>query len=66
MVRKPNNMKTLLESEYYSIERCKVIETVKLTEVEFENFPYDIQRIIKGSEEIGYLLRFFKGYRKYY
>jgi len=35
-------------------------------EVEFENFPYDIQRIIKGSEEIGYLLKFFKGYRKYY
>ena len=35
-------------------------------EVEFENFPYDIQRIITGSEEIGYLLRFFKGYRKYY
>jgi len=32
-------------------------------EVEFENFPYDIQRIITGSEEIGYLLRFFKGYR---
>ena len=35
-------------------------------EVEFENFPYDIQRIIAGSEEIGYLLRFFKGYRMYY
>ncbi|MBY8979847.1 MAG: hypothetical protein KGD72_05620 [Candidatus Lokiarchaeota archaeon] len=35
-------------------------------EVEFENFPYDIQRIITGSEEIGYLLRFFKGYRMYY
>ena len=35
-------------------------------EVEFENFPYDIQRIIKGSEEIGYLLNFFKGYRMYY
>jgi len=32
-------------------------------EVEFENFPYNIQRIIAGSEEIGYLLRFFKGYR---
>jgi len=35
-------------------------------EVVFENFPYDIQRIITGSEEIGYLLRFFKGYRLYY
>jgi len=35
-------------------------------EVEFENFPYDIQRLITGSEEIGYLLRFFKGYRMYY
>ena len=35
-------------------------------EVEFENFPFDIQRIITGSEEIGYLLRFFKGYRLYY
>ena len=30
-------------------------------EVEFENFPYDIQRIITNSEEIGYLLNFFKG-----
>ena len=31
--------------------------------VEFESFPYDIQRIITGSEEIDYLLRLFKGYR---
>jgi len=29
-------------------------------EVEFRNFPYDLQRIIKGSEEIMYLLKFFK------
>ncbi|MHA1234327.1 MAG: hypothetical protein ACTSO6_11845 [Promethearchaeota archaeon] len=35
-------------------------------EVEFDNFPYDIQRLIVGSEEIGYLLKFFKGYRVYY
>ncbi len=35
-------------------------------EVDFKNFPYDIQRLIIGSEEIGYLLKFFKGYRKYY
>ncbi|MHA2289204.1 MAG: hypothetical protein ACXABG_10510 [Promethearchaeota archaeon] len=32
-------------------------------EVEFQKFPYDLQRIIKGSEEIMYLLRFFKGYK---
>jgi hypothetical protein len=30
--------------------------------VEFKNFPYDLQRIIQSSEEIMYLLRFFKGY----
>lgn len=32
-------------------------------EVEYNNFPYDLQRIIKGSEEITYLLKFFKGYK---
>ena len=29
-------------------------------EVEFQNFPYNLQRIIKGSEEILYLLKFFQ------
>jgi len=32
-------------------------------EVEFKNFPYDLQRIIQGSEEIMYLLKFFKRYK---
>ena len=31
--------------------------------VEFENFPYELQRIIQHSEEITYLLKFFKGYK---
>jgi tetratricopeptide (TPR) repeat protein len=31
--------------------------------VEFKNFPYDLQRIVQSSEEIMYLLKFFKGYK---
>ncbi|NHJ19921.1 MAG: hypothetical protein EAX91_03170 [Candidatus Lokiarchaeota archaeon] len=31
--------------------------------VDFENFPYELQRIIQHSEEITYLLKFFKGYK---
>jgi len=31
--------------------------------VDFINFPYDLQRIIQGSEEIMYLLKLFKGYK---
>jgi tetratricopeptide (TPR) repeat protein len=31
--------------------------------VEFEKFPYGLQRIIQNSEEITYLLKFFKGYK---
>jgi tetratricopeptide (TPR) repeat protein len=32
-------------------------------EVEFENFPYDIQRLIQNSEEVMYLLKLFKGFK---
>lgn len=32
-------------------------------EVELKNFPYDLQRIVQGSEEIKYLLKLFKGYK---
>jgi len=32
-------------------------------QVEFQNFPYELQRIIEGSEEIMYLLKLFKGYK---
>lgn len=32
-------------------------------QVDFVNFPYDLQRIIQGSEEIMYLLKLFKGYK---
>ncbi len=32
-------------------------------EVEFKNFPYDLQRIVQNSEEIMYLLKFFEGYK---
>jgi UPF0288 family protein (methanogenesis marker protein 3) len=58
-----------IESEGKTVNKYK--ELVKLIikwvsegkEVEFKNFPYDLQRIIKGSEEIMYLLKFFKGYK---
>ena len=32
-------------------------------QVEFQDFPYGIQRIIQGSEEIMYLLRLLKGFK---
>jgi len=55
-----------LELEGKTVNKYK--ELVKLIikwvsegkEIEFKNFPYDLQRIIKGSEEIMYLLKFFK------
>jgi len=58
-----------IESEGITVNKYK--ELVKLIikwvsegkEVEFKNFPYDLQRIVQGSEEIMYLLKFFKGYR---
>lgn len=58
-----------IESEGKTVNKYK--ELVKLIikwvsegkSVEFQNFPYDLQRIIKGSEEIMYLLKFFKGYK---
>ncbi len=32
-------------------------------EVELTNFPYDLQRIVQGSNEIQFLLKLFKGYK---
>jgi len=32
-------------------------------EVEFKNFPYNLQRIVQNSEDIKYLLKLFKGYK---
>jgi tetratricopeptide (TPR) repeat protein len=32
-------------------------------QVEFNNLPFELQRIVNGSEEIMYLLRLFKGYK---
>jgi tetratricopeptide (TPR) repeat protein len=61
-----------IDMKGYTIKKYKELVEIIIEwvsdgrEVEFENFPYDIQRIITGSEEIGYLLRFFKGYRMYY
>ena len=61
-----------IELEGYTVDKYKELVQIIIEwvsdgkEVELENFPYDIQRIITGSEEIGYLLRFFKGYRLYY
>ncbi|MBY9011785.1 MAG: hypothetical protein KGD70_05380 [Candidatus Lokiarchaeota archaeon] len=58
-----------IESEGTTVNKYK--ELVKLIikwvsegkEVEFKNFPYEFQRIIQGSEEILFLLKFFKGYK---
>ncbi|GAH38150.1 unnamed protein product, partial [marine sediment metagenome] len=58
-----------IESEGTTVKKYK--ELVKLIikwvsegkEVEFKNFPYKYQRIIQGSEEITFLLKFFKGYK---
>lgn len=61
----------LSEIELEGITVKKYKEIVKLIikwvsegkEIEFKNFPYDLQRLIEGSEEISYLLKFFKGYK---
>ncbi len=69
---KPKNALDILseiESEGTTVNKYK--EFVKLIikwvsegkEVEFKNFPYEYQRIIQGSEEIIFLLKFFKGYK---
>jgi tetratricopeptide (TPR) repeat protein len=56
-----------IELDGYTVKKYKelvqiIIDWVSVgRDVEFENFPYDIQRIISHSEEIAYLLRFFKG-----
>lgn len=58
-----------IESDGNTVKKYK--ELVKLIiewvsegkQVEFNNFPYELQRIIQGSEEIMYLLKLFKGYK---
>lgn len=58
-----------IELEGHTVNKYK--ELVKLIikwvsegkNVEFKNFPYDLQRIVQNSEEIMYLLKFFKGYK---
>ncbi|MFX0056917.1 MAG: hypothetical protein ACFE85_08610 [Candidatus Hodarchaeota archaeon] len=58
-----------IESDGNTVKKYK--ELVKLIikwvsegkQVEFDNFPYELQRIIQGSEEIMYLLKLFRGYK---
>lgn len=58
-----------IELEGHTVNKYK--ELVKLIikwvsegkNIEFKNFPYDLQRIVQNSEEIMYLLKFFKGYK---
>jgi hypothetical protein len=58
-----------IDSEGNTVRKFKefiniIIEWVKEgKKVEFNKFPFEIQRIISGSEEIMYLLRLFKGYQ---
>jgi tetratricopeptide (TPR) repeat protein len=41
-----------------------IIERVSVGKaVDFESFPYYLQRIVNGSEEISYLVNLFKGYK---
>jgi hypothetical protein len=69
--RSKKALEILSEIEFEGKTVKKYKEIVKLIikwvsegkEVEYNNFPYDLQRIIKGSEEITYLLKFFKGYK---
>jgi hypothetical protein len=69
---KPNKaLEIISEVEFEGNTVNKYKELVKLIiewvsegkEVELKNFPYDLQRIVQGSEEIKYLLKLFKGYK---
>ncbi|MBY8981078.1 MAG: hypothetical protein KGD72_11860, partial [Candidatus Lokiarchaeota archaeon] len=71
-INKAHKILSEIEMKGNTVDKYKELVTIIIDwvsdgqDVEFENFPYNIQRIITGSEEIGYLLRFFKGYRLYY
>ncbi len=64
-------LKIISEIEFEGNTVNKYKELVKLIiewasegkEVEFKNFPYDLQRIVQNSEDIKYLLKLFKGYK---
>ncbi|MFX0149033.1 MAG: hypothetical protein ACFE8E_14940, partial [Candidatus Hodarchaeota archaeon] len=68
-IEKARKILSEIESEGYTVKKYK--EMVELIinwviegkEVEFQEFPYGIQKIIQGSEEINYLLRLFKGFK---
>ncbi|MFX1233512.1 MAG: hypothetical protein ACFFBY_03045 [Promethearchaeota archaeon] len=68
-IEKAKKILSEIESEGYTVKKYK--EMVELIinwviegrNVEFQEFPYGIQRIIQGSEEINYLLRLFKGFK---
>jgi tetratricopeptide (TPR) repeat protein len=68
-IKKALEILSEIESDGNTVKKYK--ELVKLIikwvsegkEVEFDKFPYDLQRIIQGSEEIMYLLKLFRGYK---
>ena len=68
-IKKAQKIISEIESEGHTVKKYK--EMVQLIigwvsqgkQVEFQDFPYGIQRIIQGSEEIMYLLRLFKGFK---
>jgi tetratricopeptide (TPR) repeat protein len=58
-----------IEDDSYTVKKYKqiiniIIERVsKRKEVDINNFPYNLRRIIESSEEIMFLLKLFKGFR---
>ena len=69
--KKNKALEIISEIEFEGNTVNKYKELVKLIiewasegkEVELKNFPYDLQRIVQGSEDIKYLLKLFKGYK---
>ncbi|MFX1308828.1 MAG: hypothetical protein ACFE9M_01105 [Promethearchaeota archaeon] len=63
--------KVISEIEYEGVTVKKYKEIIKIMikrvsdrkEVELNNFPFDLRRIIESSEEIMFLLKLFKGFK---
>jgi len=68
-IEKARKILSEIESEGYTVKKYKEMVELIITwviegkEIEFQEFPYGIQKIIQGSEEINYLLRLFKGFK---
>ena len=58
-----------IESEGSTVKKYKEIIRIMIdrisegNEVELNNFPFNLRRLIESSEGISYLLKLFKGFR---